>query len=513
MTIDLTRSPDEIKSKFYNLQSLNDLAELLEINSFYLVQILYKSPIHQRYTRFTIPKKNGTQRTIDKPNPRLWVIQHKLKQVLEHIYVPRGSTYAYIKGRSIKDAADAHRLPNNTTRSTKRRKRSTLKYVLNVDLEDFFPSINFGRVRGIFESKPYNLPRSVSNVLGHICCLKNEGLPQGAPTSPIISNIICNKLDSQLQRLAQRKKCTYTRYADDIVFSTSLSRFPRNLAEKTEDSLIIGEELCEIIKQNGFKINYEKLRLQEPTTRQEITGLVVNKFPNVRRKYIRQVRAMLYDWKKNGYDSASKTHFKIRQTKKHRKNRFPNKPDLSFRDIVRGKIEYIGMIRGHDDAVYRRYLKQLAALDPSVEYEEDTMASNPATLFLSYAKEDEADIRELYNRLQAHGYKPWMSAVDLIGGENWNYAIKKALDKADFFIPCLTENSTNKRGYIQRELKQALDNFEGKLLGDIYVIPLRFNRVDRPEILQHFQHIDYFKPNGWNRLIQSIEEGIRRSKT
>jgi RNA-directed DNA polymerase len=178
---------------------------------------------------------------------------------------------------------------------------SRKRFVLNIDLLDFFPSIHFGRVRGMFTARPYNCNPTVATVLAQICCLPKEypagppyaQLPQGSPTSPIISNMICAKLDSQLRRLAQKYKCSYTRYADDLTFSTNLNRFPESLARFVIDgtgvtSVVIGSELEETISSNKFQINRSKIRLQRSAERQTVTGLTTNESPNITRKYSRR---------------------------------------------------------------------------------------------------------------------------------------------------------------------------------------------------------------------------------
>ncbi|MFM7372884.1 MAG: reverse transcriptase domain-containing protein, partial [Sphaerospermopsis kisseleviana] len=98
------------------------------------------------------------------------------------------------------------------------------KFVLNLDIKDFFPTITQQRIRGVMMSPPYNLPSQIATTISHICCYEGK-LPQGAPTSPIISNIVCAKLDSELRLLAKQNKCFYTRYADDITFSTIVKNF------------------------------------------------------------------------------------------------------------------------------------------------------------------------------------------------------------------------------------------------------------------------------------------------
>jgi len=223
------------------------------------------------------------------------------------------------------------------------------RYVLNVDLKDFFPSIHFGRVRGMFMSYPYSLNDKVATVLAQICSLKTE-LPQGAPTSPIISNMICAKLDSQLIQLARKNGCYYTRYADDLTLSTAKKTFPFSLAEKDGNQRVTaGNKLEKIIGDNGFKVNIEKVCLQSQYGHQEVTGLTVNKKVNVKRKSVRQVRAMLHAWEKYGYEAAESDHPKYNYKFLYDASYKP-----FFQKVVKGKIEFIGMVRGKGDSIYIR---------------------------------------------------------------------------------------------------------------------------------------------------------------
>src|SRR5699024_2066569 len=132
------------------------------------------------------------------------------------------------------------------------------RFILNIDLKDFFPSINFGRVRGVFLAKPYNCTKEVATVLAQICCYNNQ-LPQGSPASPIVSNMICARLDSHLYKLAKKNHCYYSRYADDITISTNKRDFPKEIARlvRTEKKNIcnLGNSLLNTINNNGFEIN------------------------------------------------------------------------------------------------------------------------------------------------------------------------------------------------------------------------------------------------------------------
>lgn len=341
MNIDkeISTPPSELYDAFLLLKSRRDLAKILDYRYSALVYQIYKIPDNQKYEIFEISKKTGGTRTIASPSPALKHIQRRLAYILQNIYKPKPIVYGFIEGRNVVDNAQRHKKK---------------KWVLNIDLDDFFPSINFGRVRGLFLKKPYYLPESVATLLAKICCFDNK-LPQGAPTSPVISNMICAKMDSELQELAWVCRCYYTRYADDITFSTTLSDFPIQIAKV--HSLLdveLGRELEEIITFNGFSINSNKTRAFSHKQRQEVTGLTVNKHPNVRRKYIMQIRAMLYAWEKYGIQSAEAVHNQLYRPK----HRNPKRDLPSFKKVVKGKIEYLGMVKGKDNRIYQLFKKQ-----------------------------------------------------------------------------------------------------------------------------------------------------------
>ncbi len=248
MSTVLSASNTELCEGFFQLETRRDIAELLEITEKQLIYYLYIIPEHQRYKRFEIPKKRGGTREIFAPATSLKIVQQKLNQVLQIVYKVKPSAHGFVPEKSILSNALPHV-----------RKR----FVLNLDLKDFFPSINFGRVRGLFMHRPYTRNHEVATTLAQICCF-NGYLPQGAPSSPIVSNMICAKLDSELQRLAKEHRCTYTRYADDITISTSHLIFPGGLAYFSDERgrVEIGDELKTIIKDNWFEINELKNRLQ-----------------------------------------------------------------------------------------------------------------------------------------------------------------------------------------------------------------------------------------------------------
>ena len=167
------------------------------------------------------------------------------------------------------------------------------RYVFNVDLKDFFPSINFGRVHGFFiKNNDFQLDPNVATVIAQIACHDNE-LPQGSPTSPVISNLIGHILDTRLVKLAKKAKCTYSRYADDITFSTREQNFPALLAKQEQTGeWVPSDKLDAAVKRSWFEINPKKISMQYQTHRQMATGLVVNRKVNIRASYYRQARAM-----------------------------------------------------------------------------------------------------------------------------------------------------------------------------------------------------------------------------
>ncbi len=336
-------NPEELKAAFLALKTPRDVARLLQVSDDHLVHLIYRVPPKHRYITFEIPKRAGGTRTIAAPVTALKLIQRRLNRVLQAVYEPKPSVHGFVPGRNIVSNAQPH---------VKRR------YVLNLDLKDFFPSINFGRVRGMFMGSPYHLPEPVATVLAQICCHNNQ-LPQGAPTSPVITNMLCAQMDRWLQQLAHKNQCTYTRYADDLTFSTNMPKFPADLAIEvaTETGIIIqiGEPLRHIIESSGFLINDEKVRLQKRGHHQEVTGLTTNEFPNVDRRYVRQIRAMLHAWRKYGPQ-------KILSVRSKSNHPIYYESFAKFKQILRGKIEYVGLVKGKSSPIYQRFLDEFSYL-------------------------------------------------------------------------------------------------------------------------------------------------------
>lgn len=264
----------------------NELADFLGIPRKKLSYILYIKKVDNLYTSFDIPKKNGGSRHIYAPKNDLKVMQRKLAEALYSYQEDIRKKYnynseishAFQKGKSFITNAKIHR---------------NKLVVINIDLENFFDSFHFGRVRGFF-LKNYNfeLTSEVSTVIAQLTCYQGK-LPQGAPTSPIITNLICNIFDVRISKLAKKYRLDYTRYVDDLTFSTNDKKF---LSVKSN----FFKELKKEIINAGFSINEKKTRIQHRNCRQEVTGVIVNKKLHVSRDYYKKTRAMAYQLYKSG---------------------------------------------------------------------------------------------------------------------------------------------------------------------------------------------------------------------
>ncbi len=276
--------------KLKSCATLTDLAILLGIKAASLSYILYKVPDSDKYYEFTIPKRSGGTRTIHAPVPALKSVQRRLANYLS-LCLEEISQKREIE----KQCVVSHGFRKGFSIVTNARRHRNRRYVFNVDLREFFPSIHFGRVRGYFNSNAdFLLNIKISTIIAQIAC-RNGTLPQGSPCSPIISNLIGNILDVHLSKLASGALCTYTRYADDLSFSTNLGAFPSSIAVPSTVSLDtweIAPELRSRIGRAGFLVNEAKTRMSIRNSRQQVTGLVVNKVVNVPNEYYKTTRAM-----------------------------------------------------------------------------------------------------------------------------------------------------------------------------------------------------------------------------
>ncbi|WP_236211900.1 trypsin-like peptidase domain-containing protein [Metapseudomonas otitidis] len=313
-----------------------ELAQLLGTDYSKIKRLYYRSPITRHYHEFNIPKKNGDKRKILAPSEKLKTLQLRISALLNKLYDPRAPAKAFIQGRSIVDNAAPH---------------CRKSFVFNIDLNNFFPSITFGRVRGLLMAKPYSLSSETATVIAHLSTV-NGSLPQGSPCSPVISNMICAGLDRELYSLAREHRAFYTRYADDITFSfycplgfisrkiviPSLSNQHTNHYDSK-----VGELLNEIIISHGFTINQGKVRLQGSNERQVVTGLTTNQKPNVPRTFIRKTAALIHSIEKTGLEQANLIF----------REKNPNSKG-TLDSHIRGRLLYIKQVVSEESVVYRR---------------------------------------------------------------------------------------------------------------------------------------------------------------
>ncbi len=270
-------------------KSLGDIAYLLGFSPAGLAYILYKIPNNKKYYSFQIKKKNGGVRDILAPEPSLKKLQRRLANFLY-------SCSFEIDMEKNKQPL-AHGFKKNLSIYTNAKCHKNRRFVLNFDIEDFFPTINFGRVRGFFiKNRDFELDKKIATIIAQIACHDNQ-LPQGSPCSPIISNFIAHLLDVRLVQLAKKNGCFYSRYADDITFSSNKKDFPKEIGfqdPKNPEVWHLGKAIKEQVDRSGFKINPQKTNMRCLNNRQVVTGLVVNKKVNIRSEYYKLARAMTH---------------------------------------------------------------------------------------------------------------------------------------------------------------------------------------------------------------------------
>lgn len=270
-----------------NIKTRNDFAKFIGVKLQTLTYLLYIKKIDNCYNTLEIPKKNGDTRTICVPNKNLKKVQKKL-------YNKLSTYYDEIKTQNNFTLKISHGFEKNRSIVTNAEVHKNKRYVVNLDLLDFFPSINFGRVRSYFIKNNYfEINDDIATILAQLTCYKGT-LPQGAPTSPLIANMICNIMDIRILKIAKKYRLDYTRYADDLTFSTNNKYFLNDYDKFLED-------IKNIIHRSGFELNSKKTRLLFSNSRQEVTGLVVNKKISVPKEYYKNTRAMAHSLYKNGY--------------------------------------------------------------------------------------------------------------------------------------------------------------------------------------------------------------------
>lgn len=308
------------------IATLAQLRELLGIRSerqlgyFLLASDAENGP----YTCFTIPKRDGSERLVSAPKRQLkWVQRQILEKIVSSVSAHQAA-HGFILGRSTVTNAVKHQ---------------GAAILVKFDLTDFFPTIHFYRVLGLFASLGYFVgntrfqtaddAKQVAPTLARLCCYTSDSrawgtavLPQGAPTSPAISNLVCRRLDARLDGLAKRSGGVYTRYADDLTFSFK------------EDPPDLGRFrwwVDQVCHQEGFFVNQAKFRVIRASQRQVVTGIVVNDALRVPREARRRFRAILHNCRRHGLESQARAHPR-------------------FAEYLRGFASYVHMVHPEEGA-------------------------------------------------------------------------------------------------------------------------------------------------------------------
>ena len=316
------------------LATPSDLSKALDVSIPQLKWLAFHTvaATQVHYFSFMIPKKSGGQRKLLKPHQKLsdaqrWIFENVLRKVAVH-----EAANGFVPERSIVTNAQPH---------------VGADVVVNVDLKDFFPTINFWRVDGLFRSLGYS--PAVATIMALLCteCPRQEmkyngqlyhvatgprALPQGSCTSPAISNLVSRNLDKRLSSMAKKLGWIYTRYADDITYSFK--------GQAPAIGYVLAR-LRHIADDEGFSINEKKTRVLGNHTRQSVTGIVVNDQMGVKRKTVRELRAILHNAKKTGLEAQNREGI-------------PN-----FSDWLGGMISYVEMVNPKHGATLRRQFQGL----------------------------------------------------------------------------------------------------------------------------------------------------------
>ncbi|MFT3723512.1 MAG: reverse transcriptase domain-containing protein [Hyphomonadaceae bacterium] len=472
----------------HRIETSEQAAAFLDVPLGRMIFMLYRASDTDRYTPFEIPKRSGGMRLIHSPNGLIREAQTKLAPFLFDAYNAHPNAHGFIKERSILSNARIH---------------AGQRHVFNVDLADFFPSINFGRVRGLFMAPPFQLGPAAATVFAQLCTVKN-GLPQGAPTSPALSNFIAADLDRRLSRLARENGARYSRYADDITFSCNHATMPPALAAFAQDGedvrVEVGEALARAIASSGFTVNPTKVRLQTRHTRQTVTGLNVNEKPNVSRLRVRQLRAMLHAWEKFGIEQAAVHHFLQHRGLK----RLPNYPARAYRNVVYGQLAFLKMVRGAEDPVFLNHAAKVLKLDPNPSrfLRQMVFGADDFDVFLSHASEDKEDIaRPIFEACQKLGLKAFLDEAHIGWGQSFTQKINTALGSARTVLAIVSPTSVTKDWPVT-EVNTALSL---EVSGQKKVVPLIVGRPD----LTHLPLISGKDSMMWNGDAMAVAKRLK----
>lgn len=263
------------KTVFCSINSVRALCGLLRIDQRRL-QLLAKKP---PYTSFTVPKKDGGERIIEAPGPELKRVLGYLNRYLQSAYFFEKSSAAYGFIAGVKNDDDRRNVVTNA------RKHIGKKYLLNMDLTDFFHAVTKEKVARIFAANPFHFKRDLHELLTDLTTYQGR-LPMGTPTSPVLSNFACRDLDDQLQQISADLGWVYTRYADDMSFSSN-APIDANAIDLIRTT----------IRKDGFEVNERKKKLFGPDDPKIVTGLLVAAQVTLAPEYLPKLEAEIQQLK------------------------------------------------------------------------------------------------------------------------------------------------------------------------------------------------------------------------
>ena len=297
--------------------------------------------VQRRCKTFRLRKKHGGYREITAPKGGLRGILNALNILLQTYDEPTPWAFGFVCGRSVVDNARPH---------------VGKRYILNLDLKDFFPTITRQQVADCLMAEPFGFSSLAAKLVSGLATVRTknneEVLAQGFATSPTLSNFICRELDKEIASIATAQGITFTRYADDLTFSADADIL------RPQGELV--QQVKTIVERYGFRLNEEKTHLQRRGRRQEVTGLMVTEKVNVSRRYVREIRSLLYIWERYGYEDACQAAWKSYR-QQHGKTK-GHQHCVPLNAVLRGKLNYMKMVRGADDPLYQRFLSRYTSL-------------------------------------------------------------------------------------------------------------------------------------------------------
>jgi retron-type reverse transcriptase len=451
--------------------------------------------VRGRYTHFFIPKKSGGVRRISAPSRGLRHILYYINVIFKAMYQPSDYAMGFVEGRSVLDNATRHIGQN---------------YVFNIDLENFFPSIPQPRVWKRLQLKPFSFNRPIANILAGLCCIrekKEDGtyeyvLPQGAPTSPLLTNAICDTLDRRLSGLARRFNLHYSRYADDITFSSMHNVY--------NDNSEFRKELTRIIESQHFKMNEAKTRLQKNGERQEVTGLTVSNKVNASKSYVAEIRNLLHIWEKYGYNEAYKKFYPhYKENKGLVKNGEP-----VLENVLYGKLQYLKMIKGGKDSVYSalqaRYDRLTSPIYAESEQKFDYLRSFTLAEFeeiigcdITYTLSKEGN---LYGKAILNNRELVISITNVAKNQLVKDKIITSKVLVDSVKPCKDEMKTNSKPglYVVLTTKNGKAPFWMMTYYDPTITEIESGDVPVSDL------VSIWEEKGIDAAIQAYEDGVKR---